>query len=266
MLVKQDQPVSQVEIAQLKPLDRFPSCVSIRLHSTPVPHEESSRSVLISTTPQQPVVLETDLSLTIRFGEQEIKVPGGQVWFGLKRGQLRLKLENGRIPLEKVALIAPLELAIEVEDQQESGASGELNLSLTGVFQPDPAAMGSGVGVKGGFTSKKGTKVKHKVHQCINGGTEVEPNWIFESKVEEQILVGQRTQEKLGTVEISTNPCQVKATFEVSGQVDIRLTRASGLWVSDIGRNKAALIERLFFLRFIAPKLQPYLSQVEVQL
>lgn len=266
MLARPDQPASQVEIAQPKPLDRFPSCVSIRLHSTPVPQDESSKSILISTPSQQAVVSEADLSLTIRFGEQEIKVPGGQVWFGLKRGQLRLKLENGRIPLEKVDLIAPLELAVEVEDQQESGTSGELNLSLTGAVQPDPSVTVGGAGVKGGFTNKKSTKLKHKVHQCISGGTEVEPNWIFESKVEEQILVGQRTQEKLGTVEITINPCQVKATFEVSGQVDIRLTRSSSLWVSDIGRNKAALIERVFFLRFIAPKLQPYLSQVEVQL
>jgi hypothetical protein len=56
----------------------------------------------------------------------------------------------------------------------------------------------------------------------------------------------------------------IEATFEVRGQQDIFLAEAEGLWDKNLGRNKLAVLERELFLRFIAPKLKPYLSFTEV--
>ena len=42
---------------------------------------------------------EIDLYLTIQFNEQWETLPGGGVKFGLRGGELRLKLRNGAMPL-----------------------------------------------------------------------------------------------------------------------------------------------------------------------
>ena len=67
-------------------------------------------------------------------------------------------------------------------------------------------------------------------------------------------------------VEIDARPCDVEASFTARGQRDIALTEGWVLWAKDIVRNKTALLEREFYLRYIAPKLQPCLSRVEGQL
>ncbi|WP_190340686.1 hypothetical protein [Leptolyngbya sp. FACHB-36] len=224
----------------------------VKLHSQPVLEEETS--IVLPVSAQRPLATSsTNLSLTIRFGRQEIKVPGGRVWFGLKRGELRLKLEDGKIPIEKMGLTAALELELEREDQQEQSREGEANIAIAG-------------GVKTKDAAKRASKVKSKIHQVVTGGTEEAPVWRFEVKTSEPVLEGQLTEERLGTIEAATGPCGVAATFGVRGQRDICLIEAGGLWATDIGRNKKALLEREFFLRFIAPKLQPHLSRVEGQL
>lgn len=252
------QPLSTVP--QPEPDNKFPSCVSMKLHSTPIQPEELQSSIIIPNRTSQTIGSATeqiDLRLTIRFGEGEITVLGSNVRFGLKRGELKLKLENSRIPLEKMGLTAKFEPSVEVEMHQEKGRETQGSASIG--IKSDLSAT-----IKG--STKTGTKAKYKVCQVFTRGTEEEPVWVFEVKTNELMLWGQLNEEKLGTVEITAQPCRVEATFEVRGQRDLNLTESEGLLSArNLSRNRTALVTRELFLRSIAPQLQPYLSRVEVK-
>lgn len=203
-----------------------------------------------STTPAMEPI---NLKLTIRFGKQTITYPGGTVQFGLKRGELTLRIGNGRMPLEKVQLKADFTKALEVEDQREQGRESE-------------AAIAVAPGLKTKDASRRTIKTKQFVSQVHNRGTEEQPIWEFTAHPSQEppILLGQLTEEPLGTVEGEETPCSCTATFSVRNQSDLHLFDMSGLIsTKDLSRNRLAWIERVFFLHFIAPKLQPHLSQVK---
>jgi hypothetical protein len=231
----------------------FPDCVPMKLHSAPVELEKASALVLPGTAPVAAAASteEISLKLTIRLYKQTIKAPGGEVEFGIKRGELNLKLTNGKIPLEKMGLKTPFELEIEVEEQREKGRESEATIAVA-------------AGVKTKDASKTSTKIKSKAYRVANWGPEENPIWEFSM---EPHLRGQLTEEPLGTVERNGQPCSVEATFAVRSQADIHLFDAAGLLkAKNLSRNKTGLLTREFFLRFITPKLQPYLSRVEGQL
>lgn len=240
-----------------EPSNRFPDCVFVKLHCAPVATESAAATVIITTGTRSSLDDPIELQLTIRFGTQEIKVPGGQVWFGLRRGELKLKIENGRIPIETTGLSALFKTFVPKEIQKRGGSEQEGSLTI---------AVASGFGTKAKTVSETTTKVMIEESQVSTRGTEEEPVWVFESKISDTPLKGQLSEASLGTVEVAVQPCKIQATFEVRGQRDICLTEAEGLWAKDLGRNKRAVLEREFFLRFIAPRLQPFLSQIEVQL
>ena len=236
----------------LKIENRLSDCVYMKLHSAPV---QSVPAVFPFFT--EPTTVEVaqrpdiDLKLTIRFYKQCLQAPGGQIEFGLRRGVLNVMLTNGKIPLEKMALTVPFEFEVEVEEQRERGRQLEGNVALAG-------------GVKVTDADKTATKVKVKRYNVANRGTEECPIWEFSM---EPHLSGQLTETLLGIVAVTGEPCQVEATFEVRSQSDIELFDASGLLrAKNLSRNKTAWATREFFLRFIAPKLQPYLSRVEGEL
>lgn len=235
--------------------NRFPDCVFLKLHSEPL----LTSSSLIATSASTPVRAsgKVDLKLTIRFGKQEIGVPSvrSSVWFGLRRGELRLEITNGKMPLETIGLKAEFAKEIEVEVGSEMGRETELNLA-------------GALGIKDKGTIKRSDKAKQKFYQCHSKGTETEPVWEFEVKTERPpILEGQLTEERLGTVESLNAPCHLRATFMVRRQRDVYLIESEGLFrVENLSRDQLAIIEREFFNRFIKSRLQPYLSQVEEQL
>lgn len=268
--------MNQSTPSPLTPENRFPDCVLMKLHTSPVEPEQlvpkpQQSSLILPLTAQAAVATteEIHLNLTIRFYKQRIKVPGGEVEFGIRRGVLDLKLTNGKIPLEKMGLTALLELEVEVETQQEEGRTTGFNAAATGGIAT--AAIGGGVNatVTGGLStqgsSKTTIKTKSKVHRVTNRGTEDNPVWEFSM---EPHLSGQLTKELLGTVERNGQPCSVEATFAVRYQVDIHLFDyfAGVLSAKNLSSNKSALLTREVFLQIIAPKLQPYLSRVEGQL
>lgn len=241
-------------MGELQAENRFTDCLCMKLHSTPV---QSEGATFLELPHSSGVAIKGQvvLKLTLRFSKQEIKTPGGQVWFGLRRGELRLKLKNGKIPLEKMGLANLFEVEIEVEEQLEKGQESEGTLAVSPNMKLKSA-------------SKTITKAKHKVRQVSNRGSEKEPVWEFEVKAgTDPYLNGVLQEECLGTVEVNGATCIIEATFVVRGQGDIHLLDSTGLFAAkNLSRNKTALLTREFFLRFIAPKLQPYLSQVKGEL
>lgn len=246
-------PMPQAQSNQLIPENRFPDCVFMKLHSEPVRSQKRSvLGLLPQSATKSPQLKQVDLKLTIRFGKQTIQCPGGTVQFGLKRGELKLKLENSRIPLEKIGLKASFAKTVEVEEQQEKGRESEATLAVAG-------------GVKTKNTGKTATKSKFMLDRVTNHGLEEEPAWEFEGQGgAEPVLQGQLTEELLGTIELMGHPCCLRATFEIRGRSDIHLFDSDGLLrAKNLSRNKTAWATQEFFLRFIAPKLQPHISQVE---
>jgi hypothetical protein len=230
--------------------NRFPDCVNMRLLSEPVKKETLSMLIgLLMSIFLKNLKKTTDveLKLTLRFGRQRIDMPGGCVWISLKRGELLLKLDNGKIPLEKMGLVTPFETAVEVEQQQESGRESETSVAVA-------------ASIKAKDASKQTIKAKFKGYKIHNRGSEEEPIWEFEV-IGTQSLSGQLTKESLGIVEKNEKPCNLQTIFTVRGQCDLHL-KGEGLWPTELSRNKLAVLEREFFRRFIEPKLEPYLSHV----
>jgi len=221
----------------LQPENRFPDLVFLKLNG-------------ISSIKSN--IRQIAMTMTLRFGEQCLVTPAGKVRFGLKRGELKLKLIDGTMALEHMGLTTPFTIEIGVEEQKEEGGETEINIATSG-------------GMKARSIKKAGIKTTHKTYQCHTGGTEKDPIWIFHAETENPpILLGQLTEESLGTVKPAKIPCQIKATFEVSGQSALYLIESEGiLWAKDLERNKTAPLAILFFKQFIQPKLKPYLSQIE---
>jgi len=236
--------MQQIQSNLPEPLNQFPDCVLMKLHSSP-------QAALQSTG-------ESELQLTIRFGEQAIPLPGkkGVVTFGLRRGELRLKISQGRIPLETMGLITPFQTEISIEKQRQEGWAREANITKDS-------------GLKFSDSSSTTDKVQDTLSQVRSKGTEINPVWVFEEHLRD-CLSGSLVQERLGTVVVEGSACLVMATFEVAYQTDICFIEMDDLFPQGIfktlSRAQQRLICREFFTRCVLPQLLQPLSQVEHRL
>lgn len=248
--------MTQAPPSSLRTENRIPDCALMKLHIKPIPAPTPPLGFQLAEYEVASPVYEIELKLTIRFNKATIQCPGGSVEFGLKRGVLTLEIENGKMPLEKVSLKAEFAKTLEVEEQQEKGRESEATIAVA-------------AGVKTKDADKFASKNKHVVYQVTNRGTEECPTWEFQAwdRHEPPILLGQLTEEALGTVEATDSSCFLTATLFARKQTDVHLLDSSGIIAArNLSRNKTALATREFFLRFVAPKLQPYLSRVKGQL
>lgn len=92
-------------------------------------------------------------------------------------------------------------------------------------------------------------------------GGEQSPTWRWQGKTGASVLWGSLQQEKLATVQVTGQPCLIKAVFTVSPW-DVYLTGAEGFWLHDISPNQLAVLERKLVLFLLKSQLQPYLSRV----
>jgi len=234
------------------PQNRCPDCLFMSLEGLPQ-----------SVVPEQ-----IDLYLTINFNEQWEKLIGGRLKWGLRGGELRLKLTNGIIPYSSRELTGSLELfilkkrVVQESSQAQKGIEGSIgNIVIL------PAWTGkAGVKANAGAeqTSGRTDEFEFTVCQVTTKGAEENPAWVFAVKTGEPVLKGLLKRAKLGTLDIKAKPCTVLVTFEISLR-DIYVTDAEGLWPADISQNKRAVLERMLALRLLKSKLKPYLSQVKLQ-
>lgn len=97
--------------------------------------------------------------------------------------------------------------------------------------------------------------------QIIAQGEEQSPVWAWQGKSSVSVLQGSLKSTKLGTVQVTSQPCLIEAVFVVSPS-DIYLTSAEGLWSHNISPNQLAVLERKLVLFLLESKLQPSLSRV----
>ncbi len=248
---------------QPEPENKYPDCLYMELEGIPVQSDSQEHLAFWTTsTPRQQI----DLHLTVHFNEQWELLDQGRVKFGLKGGELRLKLANSEISHESRELVGSVELHTsrnKQETERSQAPKGTLHrvspiaLSLNG--NKPLAHVTAGTKGKSEPTELAPVTVCHVTKKV----TEENPVWIFEEEMGEPVLKGSLNQVKLATLDVLALPCRVEATFEVSKQ-DVCLTDAEGLWPPDISRNKRAVLDRLIIQRLLEPKLKPYLSRVEL--
>ncbi|HBB35641.1 MAG TPA: hypothetical protein DDZ80_26450 [Cyanobacteria bacterium UBA8803] len=234
----------------------------MQLEGIPVLPENPDYLELLPTLQRSQI----DLHLTIRFNEQWQPLREGRVKFGLKGGELRLKLENGEIPHESRQLAGSVELvrltlepesAKNKEPKKFDRLSRNSNSALVVTKASDRTPMVSGQ--PSDTTSLNQASVCHITVKV----SEENPTWIFEEERGEPVLKGLLNKVKLATLTITAFPCRVEAIFEVSRR-DICLTDAEGLWPPDLSRNKRAVLDRLIIQRLLEPQFQPYLSRAKL--
>jgi hypothetical protein len=210
---------------------------------------------------------QIDLHITIIFNEQWESLKDGRIKFGLKGGELRLKLENGEIPYEYRKLSGSFKLSIPKE-RQEPEASKDQKGTEVGAHPKNSslnsskskAEANASTGQRLGRTPQYSASLCHITTKV----SEENPAWVFEEEMGEPVLKGLLEKAKLATVNVIALPCHVQATFEVSKR-DVCLTDAEGLWPPDLTRNKRAVLDRLIVQRLLEPKFKPYLSRAELR-
>ena len=250
------------------PENRVPDCLYLELQGAAI-QPEVSKSGWQKLLPQKavPVKIEQiDLSLTINFNEQWQKLPAGRVKFGLRGGELRLAIANGKIPYHCRELAGSLPVEIEKGREEKTARKAQTGLKASGsVGFPFVSSRAS---VEGNIAQEQsaGKTDKFQLADCqvTTKGAEDNPAWVFAVRTGEPVLRGLLKQARLGRLEIATPPCQIDASFTIS-KLDLCLTGAEGIWPADISHNKRAWIERGILLWMLESKLKPYLSRQLLQ-
>ena len=244
---------------QPEPENKCPDCLYINL--TGIPAQPDSMYYLGFVPISQPQQIH--LHLTINFNEQWEPLQQGRIKFGLKGGQLRIKLENAEIPYESRQLSGYLQLTLETPIPESESNKEQIAVipRTNSLFNQSQTSAGGNNYQQKNLASNN--QLQPSVCHVIAKVSEENPAWIFEGEREQGILKGSLKQAKLATLDAIAFPCHVTATFEVSRR-DVYLTDAEGLWPADISRNKRAVLDRLIIQRLLEPKFQPYLSRAEL--
>lgn len=241
---------------QPEPENKCPDCLYLKLDGIPV-QPESQDSLDFWPVPTHAQTI--DLYLTIHFNEQWESLQQGRVKFGLRGGELRIKMQNSEIPYEFRQLIGSFELCQQPQRQPPKGhihqnlLNAQSHLENSGVQKTQVQ----------GNNSQETEQLPVNICHITTKISEENPTWVFEEEMGGLVLKGVLEQVKLATLNAIAFPCHVEATFEVS-QRDVCLTDAEGLWPPDISRNKKAILARLIIQRLLEPKLKPYLSRAEL--
>jgi hypothetical protein len=240
--------LSPVSLIESKPNNRCPDCLWMEIHSEAIQHSSFNP---FSKQPSNQI----ELHLTIQFNEQWCKLLAGRVKFGIKGGELRLKLDNGKIPPDSRDLCGSFNLEVPIKrgrkDAKEDKASFEIG-SKGGKCSDDHKE-----------TSENVDEFEFIAFQVTTKGSDTEPAWVFEEKQGERVLKCLLKETKLATMSVTAKPCVVRAKFEVSAK-DFQLTDAEGLW-SNLSPVRRTTVNEFLVRCFLKEKIQPYLSEQELR-
>lgn len=248
------------------PDNRLPGCLSVELRGTSLGSKrESSQSIitrLLSSKPKQ-----VDLYLTIHFGEQWEDLGMGRFKFGLRGGELRLKLENCKI-LERSRGLSGLYNLSHQRGQRDQDSEAAQERSESPLVSPESPLDFHALGVESTLAPElRGEpfdEPQTTTCQITPRGSGEDLTWIFAVRNGEPTMKGGLVNEKLGTVSIESQPCRIEATFTVS-KGDVSMTAVDGLWPADISSNKRAWIELEIALWLFETRFRPYLSWQELR-
>jgi len=219
------------------------------LHS---PNRYGPRGEVIFTV-QEP---KLKLNLIINFNEQWENLIVGRVKFGLKGGELRIKLNNGIMPYDERELYRPLEVYVDKIREVSRGDSKRKTIRLKlSKINPAEAEIG------GSETSTVSDKFKFTSCQVSTKGPIEYPVWEFEVATGEPVLKG-KLDRTLGTIsrKDTNKPCELEATFEASLK-NVYLTETEGPWCINIIPEKRVVLDRVIAKYLLKNKFKPYISR-----
>lgn len=250
-------PPPSLPLSQPEPENKYPDWVFMKLQGIPV---QSEKQGIFKLTPKLAAGDRIELYLTLHFREQGEELLGGRIKFGLKGGHLRLRLENGKIPLTSRELKGFCQLSThkDTQPQETSESRSNKSVSLT------ESKLAEKVNLDTNQISRKIDSNPFTVCQVTAQGSETHLAWIFQVEKGQPTLKGSLNHAKLATINVVAKPCRVEAIFGVSPH-DIYLIEAEGLLPANISKKRKAVIQRAIIHRLLKQKLQPYLSRQELR-
>ena len=235
--------------------NRCPECLHLEISGEVVAPE--SKGLWPSPKKSEPDAIE--LFVMINFNEQWVDFSFGRVKFGLQGGELRLKLENGKMPswLRNEALKKILERELSVERQ--SVVETENKPLIEASLGSDLTKAGLKVNLGNNQKNSRSNKFQLKIAQISHKGAYDEPVWVFENKSGESVLVGELA-DSLGKMLIEGIPWGIEATFTPEMR-QVVVTGLENLFRDDISGNKLKVFELGVAKLLLKHKVQPYLSR-----
>jgi hypothetical protein len=246
--------------------NKCPECLHLEISGEVVAPE--SKGFWPSPKKSEPEAIE--LFVRINFNEQWVKFSFGKVKFGLQGGELRLKLENGKMPSELRNQDLKKLLEKEVSVERQSGGERERKSLFKGSLAPDLSkASLEGVGEDRQKDSRS-DKFQLNLSQISHKGADDQPVWVFENKTGEPVLIGALADPNgkmlfLGRMLIDGIPLNIEATFTPEIR-QVKITALENLLGDDIGDRKFSKLQLSLFelgvaKLFLKHKTQPYLSR-----
>jgi hypothetical protein len=247
--------MGSMAIAVTKPENKFPDCLKLEISG-----EIVDKSLLASLKNPEPEKI--NLFVRINFHEQWIDFPSesmkfGRAKFGLRGGELRLKLENGKMPSESISEALKKfpeselsgERQVVREDENKSQFEGSFNL---GLFK-----IGFKVGREHRQKDSISDKFPIKIAQISHKGEDDQPVWVFENQTGEPVWI-KNLAGCLGEMLIEDIPLIVKATFTIEAS-QVKITSLENIFSEDI--NKQSVFRAGLAPLILYHKMKPYLSR-----
>jgi hypothetical protein len=235
--------------------NKCPECLHLEISGEVVAPE--SKGIFSSRKKSEPKVI--NLFVRINFNEQWVDFSFGRVKFGLQGGELRLKLENGKMPsdLRNQDLKKLLERELSVERQ--AGGEQERKSQVKGSLAPDLSKAGLEAVGEDRQKDSRSDKFQLKIAQISHKGADDQPVWVFENKSGEPVLIGELA-DSLGKMLIGGIPWSVEATFTPEMR-QVVITGLENFFKDDISGRKLKAFELGVAKLFLKHKIQSYLSR-----
>ncbi|MFB8788014.1 MAG: hypothetical protein U7123_04030 [Potamolinea sp.] len=247
---------------QPSPENKCSDCLLMKLEGIVI---EPEKPGIFNLKPKSAATEQIKLLLSLRFSEHLEPLLGGRIKFGLKGGELSLKLKNCTISLPSGALGKSFKLSVKAlpkdkKRQQSDTNQGGVEDSLIEM------KLGNQANIAQNETAKI-TDSRLISCQITTKGSEESLAWVFALKTvktDEPILQGMIRNAILATINVTAKPCRIEAIFSVSAE-DVYITEAEGLWPENISKKRKIVIQRAIVHRLLKRKLKPYLSRQELR-
>ena len=241
--------------------NKFPECLKLEISGEVVAAKSEGPWPFSGKSEPEAIAL----FVRINFNEQWINEQWGnfsfgRVKFGLRGGELRLKLENGKMPSESrseaLKKFAESKVIVDRQVAREDENKSQVEGSLT--------VGSSKAGIKGGGESRRKYAILDKfqveIAQISHKGEDNEPVWVFENQTGETVWIKELAG-SLGEMLIEGIPLIVEATF-TREMPQVIVTGLEDLFNGDIfGSNKLKALDLGVAKLFLKHKTQPYLSR-----
>ena len=244
--------------------NKYPECLKLEILGEVV----TAKGFFASLKKPEPEAI--NLFVQITFHEQWVDFYLGRVKFGLQGGELRLKLENGKMPSELRNKDLKKSLEREVSVERESREETENKPLIEASLGPDFTKAGLKVNLGNSQKNSRSDKFQLKLAPISHKGEDDQPVLVFENKIGEPVLIGELDPNGkmvfLGRMLIEGIPLNIEATFTPEMR-QVVITGLENLLGDDIGDRKLfnqlklSSFERGVAKLFLKRTTQPYLSR-----